>query len=328
MSEQSSLFLPSVLFNDSGWYSCHAGDSVLRFVRLTVEEPPEVPYLTCYRRSFAKDILCEWKPSRQLSARTKAKLWVGKGLMGGNRTEQPCRYYSRSQKFSCRITMTHQDEDIALRVTMCVVNAAGATTSEDKYLMTGSLVKPDPPENVRVTPVEKAPRKLRVTWRYPSSWGSKMYQLRFQLRYRADILQTYLEVELPLETTFYVIHDALQNLPHRVQVRAHEEFNYGTWSEWSRESTGTPWTEPPEAEMTSSVPKIPDYDFVTPDMPATPESPVDPGKPNVGVAVAVDLHSCLIPAVTVILALALVVGIVLRKRVKILRERPRKQNAS
>nr|XP_056709482.1 interleukin-6 receptor subunit alpha [Euleptes europaea] len=318
--EGSLLFLPSVYFNDSGSYTCHAGGRVLRSVRLLVEEPPEVPKFTCYRRSFTKDILCEWKPSRQLSVRTKAKLWVGKGLMGGNRTEQPCRYYSKSQKFSCRIAITHQDDDIVLRVTMCVANMAGAATSDVNVYRTINLVKPDPPKNVTVTPVEKAPRKLLVTWRYPSSWNSKIYHLRFQLRYRAEISQMYSEVELPWEaSTSHVIHDALQNLPHRVQVRAHEEFDYGTWSEWSRESIGTPWTEPPstESEMASSdIPKFPRYSFVPSDAPATPELPIDPEKPAVEVAVDAALHTFLIPAVTVILGLALVVAIVIRYRKK------------
>ncbi|XP_060109546.1 interleukin-6 receptor subunit alpha [Heteronotia binoei] len=316
--EGPRLFLPSVYYNNSGLYTCHAGGRILRSVRLLVEEPPEVPDFTCFRRSFTKDILCEWKPSRQLCSRTKAKFWVGKGLMGGNHTEHQCRYYSKSQKFTCRIAMTHYDEDITLRVTMCVTNAAGTATSEQKYYRTSNLVKPDPPENVQVMPVEKAPRKLLVTWRYPSSWGSKIYHLRFQLRYRADISQTYSEVELPLEMTSHVIHDALQNLPHRVQVRAHEEFDYGTWSEWSRESTGTPWTEPPEAESettTSDIPKVTDYsNFVTSNVSTTPAFPTESEQPAAAADMA--LHTFLIPAVTVILGLALVVGIIIRYRKK------------
>ncbi|XP_054854955.1 interleukin-6 receptor subunit alpha isoform X2 [Eublepharis macularius] len=280
-------------------------------------ELPEVPNFTCFRRSFTKDILCEWKPSRQVSPRTKAKLWVAKGFTQGNRTEQQCRYYSKSQKFSCRIVVTHQDDDISLLVTMCVVNTAGTATSDHKYLRTSSLVKPDPPENVIVAAVENAPRQLLVTWRYPSSWGSKIYHLRFQLRYRADVLQTYSEVELPLEVTSHIIQDALKNFLHRVQVRAREEFDFGTWSEWSRESTGTPWTEPPEPkpETVSNISKLPaDYNFVSPDLSTTSEFPIDLEKPSAAMGVA--LHTFLIPAITAILVLALVVGIVIRYRKK------------
>ncbi|XP_077177854.1 interleukin-6 receptor subunit alpha [Paroedura picta] len=313
----SHLLLRSVYYNDSGLYSCQAGGRVLRSVRLQVEEPPETPHFTCFRRSFTKDILCEWKPSRQLSSCTKAKLWVGKGLMGGNQTEQQCRYYSKSQKFSCRIAQSHFNEDTSLRVTMCVANAAGTATSDPKYYSPSSLVKPDPPENVLVTPVEKAPRKLLVTWCYPSSWGSKIYHLRFQLRYRAEVLQSYSEVDLPSEVTSYEIYDALQKIPHRVQVRASEEFDYGTWSEWSREITGTPWTEPPEPDLeTMGSPEVlDDYNVVvTWNWSTILVFPTDSGKPAVDVAVA--LSRILPAAIVALLVLALVVGLVIRQRKK------------
>ncbi|KAL8184548.1 UNVERIFIED_CONTAM: hypothetical protein K2H54_020009 [Gekko kuhli] len=306
VEEGSRLLLPPVYDNNSGLYTCHAGGRVLRSVRLLVEEPPQVPNFTCFRRSVTKDILCEWKPSRQLSPHTKARLWVGKGFMGGNQTEQQCRYYSRSQKVTCRVAVTHHDEDTYLRMTMCVANTAGTATSDQKYYKIGDLVKPDPPENVVVTPVEKAPRKLLVTWRYPSSWGSKIYHLQFQLRYRADISRTYSEVSR-LEVTSQVIDDALQNRLHRVQVRAREEFDYGAWK-----------PPEPESETTAShIPKVPDdYHFVTSNVSTTPEFPIDSEKPAVEVAVDMSLHTFLIPAVTVILGLALVVGIVIRYRKK------------
>lgn len=43
-------------------------------------------------------------------------------------------------------------------------------------------------------------------------------------------------------TTWLDIRDAWRGTPHVVQVRAQEEFGHGTWSEWSREAVGTPWT--------------------------------------------------------------------------------------
>lgn len=59
-------------------------------------------------------------------------------------------------------------------------------------------VKPDPPINVTVEALEKAPQRLRVNWSYPSSWDPRFYWLRFQVRYRPEPAPTFMEVRPPL----------------------------------------------------------------------------------------------------------------------------------
>lgn len=39
-----------------------------------------------------------------------------------------------------------------------------------------------------------------------------------------------------------IIYDAWRGMRHVVQLRAREEFGHGSWSAWSQEATGTPWT--------------------------------------------------------------------------------------
>uniref|UniRef100_A0A8D2L0Y1 Fibronectin type-III domain-containing protein n=2 Tax=Varanus komodoensis TaxID=61221 RepID=A0A8D2L0Y1_VARKO len=164
--------------------------------------------------------------------------------------------------------------------------------------------------------MEKAPRRLHVTWRDPPSWGSTFYRLQFQLRYRAENSHTYSEVLLPHGITSYTISDALRGLRHFVKVRAREEFDHGSWSEWSREITGVPWTEPtdPVSDPTSDVTKFSfdDY-FVGTSSPRTSEVPRRVIKP----AAAVPLYSFLIMALSVTVALALAVGILFRYRKKL-----------
>lgn len=127
-------------------------------------------------------------------------------------------------------------------------------------------VKPDPPINVTVEALEKAPQRLRVNWSYPSSWDPRFYWLRFQVRYRPEPAPTFMEVRphllawscclclarlslalCPLQvdqvtTTWLDIRDAWRGTRHVVQVRAKDEFGHGAWSEWSQEAVGTPWT--------------------------------------------------------------------------------------
>lgn len=125
-------------------------------------------------------------------------------------------------------------------------------------------MKPDPPVNVTVEALEKAPQRLQVNWSYPSSWDPRFYWLRFQVRYRPEPAQNFTEVRTcllacclslarlspalcPLQvdqvtTTWLDIRDAWRGMRHVVQVRAKDEFGHGTWSEWSQEAVGTPWT--------------------------------------------------------------------------------------
>ncbi|NXL87937.1 IL6RA protein, partial [Alectura lathami] len=72
----NALRLQRLRHEDAGQYSCHAGGRALRTLRLLVEEPPEAPRVSCYRRSHDKDVLCEWRLRAKPSPGTRAVLWV------------------------------------------------------------------------------------------------------------------------------------------------------------------------------------------------------------------------------------------------------------
>nr|XP_028566898.1 interleukin-6 receptor subunit alpha [Podarcis muralis] len=309
-----SLFLPSVYFSDSGRYACYTDSRrLLCSLRLMVEEPPEAPNFTCFRKSLAKDIFCEWKTSRGMSTHTKARMWVQKNFVGVNRVEQPCRYYTKSRKFSCRIEGIADDVHI-LKVSVCIFNLAGALSSHS-FISTENLLKPDPPVDVEVRNVELHPCKLFVTWRKPPSWGSSFFRLQFEIRYRVEASAAYNKIHLQDEYTTYTISDVMPGVRHVVQVRAREEFNQGIWSEWSRESFGVPWTETKDRDPeTTLVPSEVDPFASTVKPPkCTSELPVVMSKPTVENAASTPLYLFLIMAVSVTgIVGILVVGVILR----------------
>ncbi|KAG6923536.1 interleukin 6 receptor, partial [Chelydra serpentina] len=110
---------------------------------------------------------------------------------GENATEQRCRYFPKVEKFTCRIAVPPSEDDTFLRVSVCVSNGVGSAASQDQVISANRVLKPDPPVNVLVDPVESAPQKLRVNWMYPPSWDSRFYRLHFQVRYRAELSQSY-----------------------------------------------------------------------------------------------------------------------------------------
>ncbi|XP_042640978.1 interleukin-6 receptor subunit alpha isoform X2 [Tyto alba] len=214
-------------------------------------EPPETPRVSCYRRSHNKDVLCEWPLRVKPSPGTRAMLWVKQRFAAENATEQWCRYFSKARKFVCRVKVPPGADDTKpLVVSTCVNNGAGGSAGEDRIITLSSILKPDPPLNVTVEALEKAPQQLRVNWSYPSSWDPRFYWLRFQVRYRPEPAQTFTEVDQVM-TTWLDIRDALRGTRHVVQVRAQEEFGHGVWSEWSRVAVGTPWTDP--GDLTSEM---------------------------------------------------------------------------
>ncbi|KAF4802296.1 interleukin 6 receptor [Turdus rufiventris] len=245
LAEGNTLLLRRLRYEDSGHYSCSVGSHLLRSLRLLVAEPPETPQVFCYRRSHDKDVLCEWPQQEKPSPGTRAVLWVKRRFMAENATEQRCRYFSKARKFVCRVKVPPGTDDTRhLVVSTCVSNSAGGSAGKDKIITLSSVpVKPDPPVNVTVEALEKAPQRLQVNWSYPSSWDPRFYWLRFQVRYRPEPAQTFMEVD-QVTTTWLDIRDAWRGTRHVVQVRAKDEFGHGAWSEWSQEAVGTPWTDP------------------------------------------------------------------------------------
>ncbi|XP_059688316.1 interleukin-6 receptor subunit alpha [Gavia stellata] len=251
LAEGNTLLLRRLRYEDSGRYSCYVGGQPLRSLRLLVEEPPETPRVSCYRRSHDKDVLCEWPLRVKPSPGTRAMLWVKQRFVVENATEQRCRYFSKARKFVCRVKVPPGADDTKpLVVSTCVNNGAGSSAGEDRIITLSSVLKPDPPINVTVEALEKAPQRLRVNWSYPSSWDPRFYWLRFQVRYRPEPAQTFAEVD-QVTTTWLDIRDAWRGTRHVVQVRAQEEFGHGAWSEWSREAVGIPWTDP--RDLTSEM---------------------------------------------------------------------------
>ncbi|XP_054567361.1 interleukin-6 receptor subunit alpha isoform X1 [Eptesicus fuscus] len=240
----SRLLLRSVRLSDSGNYSCYRDGLPGGTVRLLVEDPPEEPTLSCFRKSPVSNVVCEWSPRVPPAPSTRAVLLVRKFQHGpAEDSQEPCQYSRESQKFSCQLAVPEGDNSFYI-VSLCVANSAGSKSSRPHTFEGYGILRPDPPVNITVTAVDRNPRWLTVTWQDPPSWNSYFYRLQFELRYRAErskTFTTWMVKELQYHCT---IRDAWSGRRHVVQLRAREEFGHGLWSEWSEEVLGTPWTEP------------------------------------------------------------------------------------
>ncbi|XP_027467807.2 interleukin-6 receptor subunit alpha isoform X2 [Zalophus californianus] len=248
------LLLRSVQLSDSGNYSCYQDGRLAGTVRLLVDVPPEEPQLACFRKSPLSKVACEWGPRRPPSPTTRATLLVRKFRSGPLAdAQEPCPYSQGPRKFSCLLEVPEGDNSLYV-VSLCVSNSAGSKSSKPHTFEGYGILQPDPPANVTVTAVDGNPRWLSVTWKDPPSWNSYFYRLQFELRYRAERSQTFTTWMVQELQHHCIIYDAWRGMQHVVQLRAREEFGHGSWSSWSQEATGTPWTESrsPAAESEAS----------------------------------------------------------------------------
>ncbi|XP_020847310.1 interleukin-6 receptor subunit alpha [Phascolarctos cinereus] len=234
------LLLKSVQHSDSGNYTCYLDGRPVKTLPLLVVDPPEEPVCSCRRKSFISSVCCEWSFQRKPPPQTKAVLLV-RQLQKEETFQRPCQYLQGSQKFSCHLNLGEDDDSLYL-VFLCVDNGVVRKSSKAYQFKGFEVLQPDPPTNITVTAVNKSPHWLNVTWKDPPSWNSIYYRLQFELRYRAEKTSTYTIIQRK-DRHSLIISDALRGMRHVVQIRAREEFNHGRWSEWSKEITGTPWTE-------------------------------------------------------------------------------------
>ncbi|KAM4860778.1 interleukin-6 receptor subunit alpha [Thomomys bottae] len=250
-----SLLLRSVELSDTGNYSCYLDNHLAGTVRLLVDVPPSRPQLSCFRKSFNQNVICEWSPQSAPSPTTEAVLFVEKFQNGPVYSQEPCQYSQESLKFSCQLVIPLGDRSLH-SVTLCVANSVGSKLSGNKAFDGYSVLKPDPPTNVKVTAMTGNPHWLNVTWQDPPSWNSDFYRLHFELRYRAEWSKSFITWMVRNSRYHCIIRDALRGSRHVVQLRAQEEFELGQWSNWSQEAIGTPWTESRSTPATTLFPAM------------------------------------------------------------------------
>ncbi|XP_063802901.1 interleukin-6 receptor subunit alpha [Pseudophryne corroboree] len=241
-SESGHLVLKAVTYRDEDNYTCYRDGAPLCVVELLVKDELEKPEILCYLRHPAHNITCEWKPTRNLHPLTKVTLTAWS--ITGNHTVSACSFISSTETFACSSPYSEGDNG-QHTLSVCVTSRTDSQSSNTVRTSMHDQVRPDPPINITVTPVENQPRRLNVSWRCPQLWVGGFYQLEYQVQYRVENSQ-HVSNGTTTDASF-VINDALMGRRHVIRVRAKEEF--GTpWGSWSEEAVGTPWSEEEEEE--------------------------------------------------------------------------------
>nr|XP_025964021.1 interleukin-11 receptor subunit alpha isoform X2 [Dromaius novaehollandiae] len=241
-----TLVLPHASLATAGTYSCHSEDGgLLHTVSLRLGHLPGVPFVSC-RASDYENFSCSWTssletflPTRYITSYRKKSLTGEEKRRNKNGHVGPC-LQDPARAGTCTV---HKSEFwSSYRMNITEVNPLGSSFRLLDITMQ-AIIKPDPPEGLVVEPVPRAPRRLQVSWRYPTSWPKEPhFQLKFRLQYRPIIHRSWSVVETV--NLSEVITDAFTGLEHVVQVSAKDFLDAGNWSEWSMEARATPVRDP------------------------------------------------------------------------------------
>ncbi|XP_047379837.1 interleukin-11 receptor subunit alpha isoform X2 [Sciurus carolinensis] len=256
------LILAKADSTDEGTYICQTLDGALagtvilklgcELGRMTViRYPPARPVVSCQAADY-ENFSCIWSPSQVSGLPTRYLTSYRKKTVPGTDGQRvspstgpwPC---PQDPLGAARCVVHGAEFWSQYRINVTEVNPLGASTRLlDVSLQ--NILRPDPPQGLRVESVPGYPRRLHASWTYPTSWPRQPhFLLKFRLQYRPAQHPAWSTVEpAGLEE---VITDAVAGLPHAVRVSARDFLDAGTWSAWSPEAWGTPSTGPLPNEM-------------------------------------------------------------------------------
>ncbi|XP_077454471.1 aquaporin-10a isoform X1 [Stigmatopora argus] len=233
------LSVASVQLKDSGNYTCQQRGRKMFSLKVIVAETPEVPRLSCFKKSPSSKIRCHWTPRKPLTLRPNCYLFIQR-----RETFHRVECSFSSQWSRCWCVLDHNENELRTvhEAYLCVTNMAGNATSTLFFTPLG-ILKPDPPAlSVRQDVGQE--NRILVSWTLPSTWKSQdnYYALNYELRYRpVDSSSSSMQLKSTKRRSF-TIYDALPGVEYTIQIRTKEEFD-GEWSDWSAAVYGSSWID-------------------------------------------------------------------------------------
>ncbi|XP_026195653.1 interleukin-11 receptor subunit alpha [Anabas testudineus] len=305
VTSDGALLLLNVSHSAQGNYSCYDSDGfLLHVVKLMLGHPPGLLSISCQVPNHTH-VRCSWVES----VKTFLPSMYNASFRGNGQEWTPCI-----------VDVIHRHCDVhqpafwltihTLRITQ--TNGLNSETTFAQFSL-HKLLKPDPPESLSVQEIAGYPKRLNVSWNFPSSWPiHDAFPLKFQIRYKPQGSVYWSEISS--EVSSATIYDALAGHLHQVQVRARDEVNIDSqWSEWSALLLARPWsaytTPDPEEDLPNNV-------FPFSSKPETfttkPHNVVPEDEGNLGLVILLVLFSVVI--LTTVLSLIFVVWVRQKQR--------------
>nr|XP_056701528.1 interleukin-27 subunit beta [Euleptes europaea] len=237
--EDGSLALWNVSLAQEAEYSCHDPTTgrLLHRVYLKLGYPPETPSIRCFSTSYGSPINCTWKQETETHLNTSFLSTYRHGMDG---EVHECVQPSTGAD-SCSIADVQLFSIVPYVLNVTAVNPLGTRSSLFLFLM-NQIIQPDPPEDLKVSAIPRASRKLRLAWKPPSSWlFPEYFPLKYVIRYSIRDGTNSSKTTRPTEQTSFVLTGIRPGATYHVQVAAKDCLDNGKYSAWSSPASGTAW---------------------------------------------------------------------------------------
>ncbi|XP_071354930.1 interleukin-27 subunit beta isoform X2 [Trachinotus anak] len=221
---------------------CVLGGRALDLLRATSGNPASTPAVHCWCASYPNVTLCSW-PEPPHSPPTH---YVATYSERHNQSvTEPCHLIPpdssspalnssssvpSEQLWHCQLPTLKLLTDYIINVTAVY---SGGSSSHLTSFMLEDIVKPDPPEDVRVSPNNI--RDLFLQWSPPCTWANlDIFPLKYQIMYQWETRGTPKSVSLgPIESTKVELKKLTPGRTYLFQVCAMELLGLGKCSNWS-----------------------------------------------------------------------------------------------
>ncbi|XP_029470086.1 interleukin-27 subunit beta [Rhinatrema bivittatum] len=202
------------------------------------EAPPMKPGIKCWAVSYPESVHCTWKlePAPHLNT---SFITTYRQMMETEEEANEC-IQSLAEANSCTISDFQIFSMIPYILNVTAVNPLGSVTHLHPFIVE-QIIKPDPPENLRVSSIPGQRKKLLLKWDPPKSWPFPQYfPLKYLIRYQRAGSSTFRKIG-PYEQTSFNLTGIRPSTLYSVQVSAKECMDYGKQSAWSPAAAGKAW---------------------------------------------------------------------------------------
>ncbi|XP_040846572.1 interleukin-27 subunit beta [Ochotona curzoniae] len=220
----ASWLLPALAF----WAGC------LPCLAVRVATQPRV---WCQASRYPVAVDCSWDPlPASDSAGTTSFVATYRLGVAAHGESQPC-LQAAPNATSCTILepLLFSAVPYVLNVTAMPASGGGGNSTFTLFVAE-NIIKPDPPEEVRLSPLPG--QRLHVQWAPPRSWPfPDIFSLKYWVRYRRPGGARFRQVG-PIEATSVTLRAVRPHARYHVQVAAQDLTDYGEVSDWSLLATG------------------------------------------------------------------------------------------
>ncbi|XP_075467459.1 interleukin-27 subunit beta isoform X2 [Ascaphus truei] len=239
----TQLMLFHVRQDQGGNYSCHLPHTVktLTQIQLQLGHPPEKLHIQCWAMSYPEKLRCTWNILPGTHLTTSFTSTYRLGLVGPDPPGQCVQ--SALDPSSCIISDFQMFADSPYLLNVTATNPLGSLTQLLPFVVE-NIIRPDPPEDVTLSPIPGQSKKLLLRWSLPQSWPLPEYfPLKYLIQYKRAGTGSYRKIG-PYEQTFFILSGVRPGSVLQAQVAAKDFTDSGEYSEWSAMVTGRPWVQP------------------------------------------------------------------------------------